>query len=234
MAVTALGVFAVFATVWLVLPLLRRRHESPARADETQRVGATRGSAGSLAGRPRRMSGKGAKDYERDYTDPELRERLKEELKAGTRGGRAGQWSARKSQLLVAEYEKAGGGYRHPGEQTESQKHLSEWTDEDWRHDDGGERYLPDKAWNDLSPEEKRETERRKREATARGEQHARNPGSAKAARKAAALDGLTVAEAGDRVAKMSPAEAAVALGHERAEKARKTLIKRLESAARG
>ncbi len=28
------------------------------------------------------MSGKGAKDYERDYTEPELRERLKEELKA--------------------------------------------------------------------------------------------------------------------------------------------------------
>ena len=180
------------------------------------------------------MSGKGAKDYERDYTDPELRERLKEEIKAGTRGGRAGQWSARKSQLLVSEYEKAGGGYRHPGEQTDGQKHLSEWTDEDWRHEDGGERYLPDKAWKDLSPEEKRETERRKKAATAAGRQHSSNPESAKAARKAAALDELTVAEAGKRVAKMSPAEAKAALKHERDGKGRKTLIKRLESAARG
>ena len=180
------------------------------------------------------MSGKGATDYERDYTDPELRERLKEQIKAGTRGGRAGQWSARKSQLLVSEYEKAGGGYKHSGKQTDAQKHLSEWTDEGWRHEDGGERYLPDKAWKDLSPAEKRETERRKQAATRRGEQHARNPDSAKAARKAAALDGLTVAEAGERVAKMSPPEAKAALKHERDGKARKTLIKRLESAARG
>ena len=32
--------------------------------------------------------------------------------KAGTRGGKAGQWSARKAQLLASEYKKAGGGYR--------------------------------------------------------------------------------------------------------------------------
>ena len=50
MVVTALGVFAVFTSLWFVLPLLRRRHTSPARADEPQRVGATRGSAGSFAG----------------------------------------------------------------------------------------------------------------------------------------------------------------------------------------
>ena len=29
-----------------------------------------------------------------------------------TRGGKAGQWSARKAQLLASEYKKAGGGYR--------------------------------------------------------------------------------------------------------------------------
>ena len=178
--------------------------------------------------------GKTAKDYERDYTDPELRERLKEEIKGGGRGGKPGQWSAHKSQLLSREYEKAGGGYKHSGEQTESQKHLSEWTSEEWRHEDGGERYLPDTAWKDLSPAEKRETERRKKAATASGRQHSRNPDSAKAARKAAALDGLTVAEAGKRVAKMSPAEARAALEHERDGKGRKTLIRRLESAARG
>ena len=61
------------------------------------------------------MSGKSAEDYERDYTEPELRARLKEEIKAGDRGGRPGQWSARKSQLLTREYEEQGGGYTQPG-----------------------------------------------------------------------------------------------------------------------
>ena len=179
------------------------------------------------------MSGKTAKDYKRDYTDPELRERLKEEIKAGSRGGRPGQWSARKSQLLVSEYEKAGGGYKHAGELTEQQQHLHEWTEQDWRHEDGGERYLPDKAWEELTHEEKRETERRKREATERGEQFSANPAGVVAARKAAELDTLTVEDARKRVAAMSPAEAAAALAHERHGKARKTLIARLESAAR-
>ena len=64
--------------------------------------------------------GKTAKDYERDYTDPELRERLKEEIEASTKGGRPGTWSARKSQLLTLEYERHGGGYRHPGEKTDA------------------------------------------------------------------------------------------------------------------
>ena len=50
------------------------------------------------------MSGKTAEDYADDYTEPELRARLKEEIKAGDRGGRPGQWSARKSQLLTSEY----------------------------------------------------------------------------------------------------------------------------------
>src|SRR3712207_6012166 len=83
------------------------------------------------------MSGKGAEDYEADYTEPELRARLKEEIKAGERGGRPGQWSARKSQLLTTEYEKAGGGYRHEGRRTESQQHLQEWTKQDWHTADG-------------------------------------------------------------------------------------------------
>ena len=47
-----------------------------------------------------------------NYTKPELRKRLFEKIKAGTRGGNANQWSARKAQLLALEYKKAGGGYR--------------------------------------------------------------------------------------------------------------------------
>ena len=48
-------------------------------------------------------------EYEEKYTHPELRERIKEEIKASDKGGKEGQWSARKSQLLTQEYEKQGG-----------------------------------------------------------------------------------------------------------------------------
>ena len=41
-----------------------------------------------------------------------MRKRLFEKIKAGTRGGKAGQWSARKAQLLAKEYKAAGGGYK--------------------------------------------------------------------------------------------------------------------------
>jgi hypothetical protein len=47
-----------------------------------------------------------------NYTKPALRKRLFNKIKAGTKGGRAGQWSARKAQMLAKEYKKAGGGYR--------------------------------------------------------------------------------------------------------------------------
>ena len=38
--------------------------------------------------------------------------RLFNRIKAGTKGGNAGQWSARKAQMLAREYKKAGGGYK--------------------------------------------------------------------------------------------------------------------------
>lgn len=47
-----------------------------------------------------------------NYTKPTMRKRLFNKIKAGTKGGNAGQWSARKSQLLASEYKKAGGGYK--------------------------------------------------------------------------------------------------------------------------
>ena len=46
-----------------------------------------------------------------NYTKPEMRKRLFKKILAGTRGGPAGKWSARKAQLLAMEYKKAGGGY---------------------------------------------------------------------------------------------------------------------------
>ena len=47
-----------------------------------------------------------------NYTKPEMRKRLFKKILAGTKGGRAGQWSARKAQMLASAYKKAGGGYR--------------------------------------------------------------------------------------------------------------------------
>ena len=47
-----------------------------------------------------------------NYTKPTMRKRLFEKIKAGTKGGKAGEWSARKAQLLASEYKKAGGGYK--------------------------------------------------------------------------------------------------------------------------
>jgi len=45
------------------------------------------------------------------YTKPGMRKSLFNKIKAGTKGGDPGKWSARKSQLLAREYKKRGGGY---------------------------------------------------------------------------------------------------------------------------
>jgi hypothetical protein len=47
-----------------------------------------------------------------NYTKPEMRKRLFNKIKAGSKGGDPGEWSARKAQLLASEYKKAGGGYK--------------------------------------------------------------------------------------------------------------------------
>ena len=47
-----------------------------------------------------------------NYTKPTMRKRLFYRIKAGSKGGRAGQWSARKAQMLALAYKRAGGGYR--------------------------------------------------------------------------------------------------------------------------
>lgn len=47
-----------------------------------------------------------------NYTKPTMRKRLFEKIKAGSKGGKPGQWSARKAQLLASEYKKKGGGYK--------------------------------------------------------------------------------------------------------------------------
>jgi len=48
-----------------------------------------------------------------NYTKPEMRKRLFNSIKSGSKGGKPRQWSARKAQLLAQKYKKAGGGYRN-------------------------------------------------------------------------------------------------------------------------
>lgn len=125
------------------------------------------------------------------YTRPQLRERIKERIKKSDRGGRPGQWSARKSQLLVQEYEKQGGGYTSD-KRDKKAKSLEQWTEEDWQTSDGDtrarhggstERYLPKEAWDKLSDEEKKATNRKKRRASKSGKQYVSNTNAAKKAR---------------------------------------------------
>lgn len=47
-----------------------------------------------------------------NYTKPEMRKELFKKIKAGSKGGDPGEWSARKAQLLASEYKKKGGGYK--------------------------------------------------------------------------------------------------------------------------
>jgi hypothetical protein len=47
-----------------------------------------------------------------NYTKPTMRKNLFNRIKAGTKGGKAGQWSARKAQMLAKEYKSKGGGYK--------------------------------------------------------------------------------------------------------------------------
>lgn len=120
-----------------------------------------------------------------NYTKPALRERLKKKIMAGTKGGKAGQWSARKAQLLAQEYKKAGGGYKSGGKSS-AQKSLKKWTKEDWGTKSGknstqgkeatGERYLPKKAREKLTAKEYAATSRKKREDTKKGKQFSKQP----------------------------------------------------------
>lgn len=120
------------------------------------------------------------------YTKPGLRERIKDRVMAGDKGGKPGQWSARKAQLVAQAYEKAGGGYS--GAKTSEQKSLSKWTKEEWGTRSGkpstqgekatGERYLPKKAREALTPQEYAATTKAKREGTKAGKQFVKQPDS--------------------------------------------------------
>lgn len=47
-----------------------------------------------------------------NYTKPGMRKAIFDRVKAGGKGGKPGQWSARKAQMVALQYKKAGGGYK--------------------------------------------------------------------------------------------------------------------------
>lgn len=118
------------------------------------------------------------------YTKPSLRDQIVASVKAGTKGGRAGQWSARKAQIVAQKYKAAGGGYSGP--KTNKQQSLSKWTKEKWRTKSGkpstqgrkatGERYLPSAAIKGLSAKEYAATSSAKRKGTKAGKQFVKQP----------------------------------------------------------
>lgn len=128
------------------------------------------------------------------YTKPDLRKRIVAQVKAGSKGGKPGQWSARKAQIVAQKYKAAGGGYS--GSKSKAQSSLSKWTKEEWGTKSGkpstqgpkatGERYLPKKAIQSLSSSEYAATTRAKREGTKKGKQFVPNTPAAKRASKQA------------------------------------------------
>jgi len=133
------------------------------------------------------------------YTKPELRKKLFDKIKKGNRGGDAGEWSARKAQLLAKEYKEQGGGYKKAP--NADQKSLKKWSNQNWMtsgtyknlkkgrskevKSEGTKRYLPKKAWQNLTDKEIAETNQSKQKGNASGDQFVAQPkGVAKKVKK--------------------------------------------------
>lgn len=112
-------------------------------------------------------------------TDPKLWEKTKDTVTKGDKGGKPGQWSARKAQLATQEYKKAGGGYDG---RKDADNHLTQWTDEKWDTKSGdesgktGERYLPKAAREAVSDAQYDRSTAKKRSDTAKGRQFSKQP----------------------------------------------------------
>ncbi|MBT8476189.1 MAG: aspartate-semialdehyde dehydrogenase [Rhodobacteraceae bacterium] len=102
-----------------------------------------------------------------EKSDPELWEKVKDEITKGDKGGEPGEWSARKAQMAVQEYKKRGGGYEDDGPDKD-ETDLHQWTEEDWgtksgrESGDTGERYLPKKVRILLTEDEYARSTRKK------------------------------------------------------------------------
>jgi len=111
--------------------------------------------------------------------NPGLWNSIKKKILFGDKGGKSGQWSARKAQLAVQEYKKKGGKYIGKKDKANS---LVRWTNQKWRTRSGkpsletGERYLPEKAILSLSEKEYKATSRAKKRGMKQGKQFVKQP----------------------------------------------------------
>ena len=114
-----------------------------------------------------------------EKTDPKLWDKVKTKVTKSDKGGKPGQWSARKAQLATQEYKKEGGHYK--GRQAPD-NHLEQWQEEDWGTKSGrksgetGERYLPKTAREHLSDAEYKRTTAKKRADSRKGKQVSAQP----------------------------------------------------------
>jgi hypothetical protein len=116
-------------------------------------------------------------------TNEKLWRRIQQKYHKSNKGGKPGQWSARKAQLAVQEYKKKGGKYKG---NTRKKTDLHKWTKEDWGTRSGknsiqgkkatGERYLPRKAREALTKREYKRTTAAKRKGIKKGKQFVRQP----------------------------------------------------------
>lgn len=119
-------------------------------------------------------------------TKPALWSGIVSRVKSGSKGGNAGQWSARKAQLAVGLYKKAGGGYKGAKSSSNS---LSKWGKQKWKTSsgkpsEGKRRYLPEAAWKALSPSQRASTNRAKAEGNSKGKQFVKQPNAVAAIAK--------------------------------------------------
>jgi len=87
--------------------------------------------------------------------------------------------SARKMQWATRDYKQRGGTYL--GRKRPSKNRLSRWTRQKWRTSSGKaskgvRRYLPDKAWSKLTPQQIKATNSAKRRGNSKGDQYVRQP----------------------------------------------------------
>jgi len=109
--------------------------------------------------------------------------RIVASIKKSNKGGKPGQWSARKAQLAVATYKKKGGRYSSKKSKRNS---LHRWTKQKWRTRSGkpsimglkatGERYLPEKVIRRTSRKLYNYSSKLKRRSLKRGKQYSRQP----------------------------------------------------------
>lgn len=118
-----------------------------------------------------------------ERTNQKMWKKIVRDIKKSNKGGRPGQWSARKAQLAVSIYKKQGGRYKS---RKRNKNSLYRWTKQKWRTRSGkpsivgpnatGERYLPEKVIRKTSRKLYNYSSRLKRMSIRNGKQYSKQP----------------------------------------------------------